>query len=76
MGLKAQIQNSPERFQSVPGCSKMFSNGVVHIGQIAHDEPEGGAFAYGALYTKAEAMLLEDGLGDGKTQTGALLARV
>ena len=49
---------------------------IVHIGQIAHDEPEGGALAYGALYAKAEAVLLEDGLGDGKPQTGALLACV
>ena len=39
---------------------------IVHIGQIAHDKPEGGALAYGALYAKAEAVLLEDGFGDGK----------
>ena len=49
---------------------------VVHIGQVTHDEPEGGALAYGALYAEAEAVLLEDGFGDGKPQTGALLARV
>ena len=48
---------------------------VVHIGQVTHDEPEGGALAYGALYAEAKAVLLEDGFGDGKPQTGALLAR-
>ena len=35
-----------------------------------------GAFAHGALDTKAETVLLEDGLGDGKAQAGALLACV
>ena len=32
--------------------------------------------SYGALYAEAEAVLLEDGFGDGKPQTGALLARI
>ena len=45
-------------------------------GQVVHDEPEDGAFAQRALHTEAEAVLLEDGLGDGKPQAGALLARI
>ena len=31
-------------------------------GQVVHDEPERSAHANGALHTKAEAVLLEDGL--------------
>ena len=42
--------------------------------QVVHDEPEGGALAYDALDSEAEAVLLEDRLGDGKSQPGALLA--
>ena len=43
---------------------------------ICCNEPEGRAFAQRALHAEAEAVLLEDGLGDGKAQPGALLAGV
>ena len=41
-----------------------------------HEEPERRAFAYSALDTEAEAVLLENGLGDGQAEAGALPARV
>ena len=50
--------------------------GLSAGGQVVHDEPEDGAFAQRALHAEAEAVLLEDGLGDGKPQAGALLARI
>ena len=37
---------------------------------IRCNEPEGRAFAQRALHAEAEAVLLEDGLGDGKPGTG------
>ena len=43
---------------------------------IRCNEPEGRAFAQRTLHAEAEAVLLEDGLGDGKPQAGALLARI
>ncbi len=43
---------------------------------ICCNEPEGRAFAQRALHAETEAVLLEDGLGDGKPQAGALLARI
>ena len=41
-----------------------------------HEEPERRAFAHSALDTEAEAVLLENGLGDGQAEAGALPARV
>ena len=36
-----------------------------------HEEPERRAFAHSALDTEAEAVLLENGLGDGQAEAGA-----
>ena len=55
---------------------KSKGGGLSAGGQVVHDEPEDGAFAQRALHAEAEAVLLEDGLGDGKAQPGALLAGV
>lgn len=40
---------------------------------IGHDEPEHGAFAHSAVDAEAEAVLLEDGFGDGEAEAGPCL---
>ena len=59
---------------AAPFMMALFLRGLFVGGQVVHDEPEDGAFAQRALHAEAEAVLLEDGLGDGKAQPGALLA--
>lgn len=72
--LICKAKPPPDRF--VVWGRFLFGRDILVGGQIVQDEPEGRAHADGALYAVTEAVLLEDRLGDGQPQPGALLARI